>query len=116
MGAIVAADDDGKARNAVAIAIDPRSRTRATRKLDDAALAYEARFVAIEDSKHATAADAIHVARDLRARMAGDAKTGIRAAIVHSPPSRAGTDVTRDAPQPAGHRNVDERTQGAVDE
>ena len=60
--------------------------------------------------------DAIDVADDRFAAIARGAHAGIGAEIVESAARRRGTHVTRGAPQPLRHRDVDERTQRAVDE
>ena len=107
MRAIVAAGDACDADYAATIPIRPRGSTTAAMETHDAALAYEARFVAdgsrfitIEHAQHSWIRDAINVADDSLAAPACTRHTGKPADIVEPAGRDCGTDIPRRAAQP----------------
>src|SRR6187549_710211 len=100
MHAVIAAHDARRARDAVAITINPGELASAASELHDATLAHEPRFVAIEHAEDAGIRDAKDVAGDALTPTAGDPHAGIRAEIVEAAQRRGGAEMARIAPQP----------------
>ncbi len=122
MLAIITARNTRRADDAATISIQPRFFAPACGEPHEAARTHEAsfaarsNFVAIERTQHARVHNAIDVPDSVLAPPARDRHARVWAEIVEATACGCETDVTSGAAQPSRHRDVDERTQRAVDE